>query len=326
MLKQTLCSQKICKHLFHRMMMSLASSASLASRLSLILSVTLILSTSIRLCYADIPPVFSTIDPLLTDLTAKAPAFEVDLEFEYGNNPVPSLIYLGTGTEPTVEALLEANLDLFVQKKVPWVDFAAIEGGGLLWFNSPTLLALTHTGFNYDSQYDQHTVPYLVGDSAKRFLWTINQLHSEAFTYILSKTAAEALGMTAPLAAPAAVQMRGGMQTVALAYDATTFKFNLPVDNGDPVNIRIYDYKGALSSSETVNYSGTLKSVTDLIAGKEAKIASLWKWMGTSWAVYLPGDSDGGASYATGKGFSLLSTINPGEGFWVNGNEAVTLE
>ena len=102
--------------------------------------ITLFLSMSIRLCYSDMPSVFTTIDPLLNDLTAKAPAFEVDLEFEYGSNPVPSFIYLGTGNQPTLAALLEANLDLFVQKKVPWVDFAAIEGGGLLWFNSPTLL------------------------------------------------------------------------------------------------------------------------------------------------------------------------------------------
>ena len=117
--------------------------------------ITLFLSVSIRLCYSDMPSVFTTIDPLLNDLTDKAPAFEVDLEFEYGSEPVPSFIYLGTGNRPTLDALLEANLDLFVQKKVPWVDFAAIEGGGLLWFNSPTLTALTHTDFNYDSQYDQ---------------------------------------------------------------------------------------------------------------------------------------------------------------------------
>ena len=50
------------------------------------------------------------------------------------------------------------------------------------------------------------------------------------------------------------------------------------------------------------------------------KITSVWKWQNGKWAVYLPGQSDGGQAYANSKGFSLLTTISPGEGFWVNAN------
>ncbi len=69
--------------------------------------------------------------------------------------------------------------------------------------------------------------------------------------------------------------------------------------------------------------------VASLVAGKQASIVSLWKWTdsGTGskvWAVNLPsgkngsGTPDSGASYAQSKGFALLTSILPGEGFWVN--------
>jgi hypothetical protein len=46
-------------------------------------------------------------------------------------------------------------------------------------------------------------------------------------------------------------------------------------------------------------------------------IASVWKWMGDKWAVFLPNETNPGA-YAASKGFEALQTISPGEGFWVN--------
>jgi VCBS repeat-containing protein len=71
--------------------------------------------------------------------------------------------------------------------------------------------------------------------------------------------------------------------------------------------------------------AGTAQAVTTLVAGKTTSVASLWKWGNGGWAVRLPGNEDGGEEYAKGKGFTLLNTINPGEGFWVNALEALTL-
>jgi len=47
---------------------------------------------------------------------------------------------------------------------------------------------------------------------------------------------------------------------------------------------------------------------------------SIWKWVnGSGWEFYSPLLSDeGNASYAKGMGMSVLSIINPGDGFWVN--------
>lgn len=57
-------------------------------------------------------------------------------------------------------------------------------------------------------------------------------------------------------------------------------------------------------------------TIEDLIAGKSG-ILSVWKWDNGNWAVYLPEETTPGA-YAQSKGFAVIDTINPGEGFWVN--------
>jgi uncharacterized protein YkwD len=48
---------------------------------------------------------------------------------------------------------------------------------------------------------------------------------------------------------------------------------------------------------------------------------TIWKWDATTsaWAFYAPSMTALAlATYAAGKGYEVLSTINPGEGFWVN--------
>ena len=61
--------------------------------------------------------------------------------------------------------------------------------------------------------------------------------------------------------------------------------------------------------------------------GDASQVVSLWKWVASgttigitypTWAFYSPSQSDGGQAYATIKGYDFLSTINAGEGFWIN--------
>ncbi len=47
---------------------------------------------------------------------------------------------------------------------------------------------------------------------------------------------------------------------------------------------------------------------------------SVWKWANNTWAVSLPGGDTAG--YAGSKNFGILTTIGPGEGFWVNSKGA----
>jgi hypothetical protein len=66
------------------------------------------------------------------------------------------------------------------------------------------------------------------------------------------------------------------------------------------------------------------QNISDLVQGKEDIIASVWKWDSGNWAVYLPGQDT--EAYAQSKGFTLLTNINPGEGFWVNATQPITLD
>jgi len=63
------------------------------------------------------------------------------------------------------------------------------------------------------------------------------------------------------------------------------------------------------------------------------KVNTIWKWLpsGTTsgiayptWAFYTPTQADRGQAYAQGKGYDFLTTINAGEGFWVNAATAFT--
>jgi len=67
------------------------------------------------------------------------------------------------------------------------------------------------------------------------------------------------------------------------------------------------------------------------------KVTTVWKWLPGSpatattaavpagWAFYSPVLGSGSAAYAASKGYSALTTINAGEGFWVNAANAFTV-
>jgi cyclophilin family peptidyl-prolyl cis-trans isomerase len=64
-----------------------------------------------------------------------------------------------------------------------------------------------------------------------------------------------------------------------------------------------------------------------------SKVTAIWKWVisGTTpgitypaWAFYTPALGDGGQAYASSRGYDFLSTINAGEGFWVNAKTSFT--
>jgi len=60
--------------------------------------------------------------------------------------------------------------------------------------------------------------------------------------------------------------------------------------------------------------------------GNPSQVTTVWKWLPASskWAFYSPALADGGLAYATGKGHEFLTTLNGGEGFWVNAKAAFT--
>ena len=72
------------------------------------------------------------------------------------------------------------------------------------------------------------------------------------------------------------------------------------------------------SVNATLDVAGTF--------GDAGKVSTVWKWIAASskWAFYTPTIPDGGAAYAATKGYDVLTTINAGEGFWVNAKATLT--
>lgn len=64
--------------------------------------------------------------------------------------------------------------------------------------------------------------------------------------------------------------------------------------------------------------SGTLDVASAF--GNANNVTTVWKWIASTakWAFYAPSQTDGGAAYASSKGYDFLTTINGGEGYWVN--------
>ena len=60
--------------------------------------------------------------------------------------------------------------------------------------------------------------------------------------------------------------------------------------------------------------SSTSQSVTDALASMTEKFISIWAYMDGSWKVYDPNN----------PGFSDLTTMEPGYGYWINATEACT--
>ena len=96
------------------------------------------------------------------------------------------------------------------------------------------------------------------------------------------------------------------------------------------------DISGIPASDTTLNlYSGwnlvglktdKKKAISEFISANKDKILSIWKWLGNTWAVYLPSlGEEATQNYADSKGFSVLTEINPAEGFWVNTTEDISL-
>ena len=63
--------------------------------------------------------------------------------------------------------------------------------------------------------------------------------------------------------------------------------------------------------------------------GNPANVTTVWKWIPATsrWAFYAPSmTAPTLATYASGKGYDVLTTINGGEGFWVNAKSVFTAQ
>ena len=115
-----------------------------------------------------------------------------------------------------------------------------------------------------DGGRQERVAPYLMTDGRGRFLWLVNQLHHEAFTFIMGQAIAEATGQPAVLAAPTKAHVWSGPQTFALAYDKTEVDLRLPYEPGQLIDITVYDLRSQpVSELRAVPYSGSVIATLD---------------------------------------------------------------
>jgi hypothetical protein len=65
------------------------------------------------------------------------------------------------------------------------------------------------------------------------------------------------------------------------------------------------------------------------LVGVSDTVVSVWKWLpaNSQWAFFAPSmTAQALATYAAGKGYAVLESIGPGEGFWVNTNAALIFQ
>ena len=154
----------------------------------------------------------------------------------------------------------------------------------------------------------------------------------------------------------------GSMQTVMANWSLSGSAASIDVNGGLTAHaitgnqqVTVYASYAAgltLSASQTVLIAGVTPAIATLDPGwnllgnsvnaplnvastfNDANIYSVWKWEPTgtnnaitypAWAFYTPALTDGGAAYAAAKGYDLLTTINGGEGFWVNAKVSSTV-
>lgn len=107
----------------------------------------------------------------------------------------------------------------------------------------------------------ERAAPYLVTNGQGNYLWLINQLHHEAFPFIVGQAIAEATGLPAVLAKPTKAHVWGGLQAFAMAYDNTSVNQRLPFAKGQLIDITVYDVRSQpISEQKGIPYSGSVQA------------------------------------------------------------------
>lgn len=81
-----------------------------------------------------------------------------------------------------------------------------------------------------------------------------------------------------------------------------------------------------LGSGTPVNVEAIFGKFDANIPNVTSNIITVWKWSNGGWEFWTPTMSNTDlATYAAGKGYQVLSTLRPGEGYWINAKAAVQL-
>ena len=171
--------------------------------------------------------------------------------------------------------------------------------------------------------------------SASTASGTVNQFFSYQITATNSPTSYGASGLPAGLSINQSTGLISGTPTASGTFNVTVTATNAGGTGSMTVTITTTTLAATtLNLNPGWNLLGNTGSPaiavqTDPSLSDSNKVTTVWKWnaQAAGWAFYAPSLAAGGtlATYAAGKGYQVLSTIEPGEGFWVNAAQAFTL-
>ena len=143
-------------------------------------------------------------------------------------------------------------------------------------------------------------------DRSGKFAYVANQVSNDVSVYTIN-TSSGALTAGNPATTAAGTASR------SIAIAAITVNVGQSVNLGANWNLLGNSVNAPLTVANTF--------------GNPVNVSSVWKWIHATskWAFYTPSIGDGGAAYAASQGYDFLTTINGGEGFWVNANTAFTV-
>jgi hypothetical protein len=117
----------------------------------------------------------------------------------------------------------------------------------------------------------------------------------------------------------------GTMRVVASIPDPNATSTAVPscIVDGPPVSYSLALPQGWSLLGNSLNQALSVAS----LYGDAASVTTVWKWdTALGWQFYTPSmDAATLQTYAAGKGYGVLTTINPGEGYWVNAKAQPTI-
>jgi len=264
------------------------------------------------------------------------------LSVSSGNGTVTSVpAGINCGTACTANFALGTNVTLTATPNAG-SSFNGWSGGGCYGTGTCQLTMNATTGVN--AAFGSITVPdpptvtgitFGHGSVTLDFIAPANNGGSAITGYTATCTAAGgATGTQTGTATPLTVT---GL-TYGMDYSCTIAASNSTGTSASPTVLAAAPLASTIDLAAGWNLVGNSFDTTLDVAsafGDATKVTSVWKWVtsGTrpnitypTWAFYSPGQNAGGQAFATSKGYDFLTTLNAGEGFWVDAKAAFKVQ
>ncbi len=232
-----------------------------------------------------LPEIFTALDPITFNFSTGSLAFDTTVLREFSESPEIEIDVLD-GQSSLIENI-KSNLNFLQNQGVTWVDITVLEGDGLLWFNSPTLISLQHTDFNHNAQYQNNDpngeLNIAAENAKKKFV-----LAADVLTVIVTEAQQRGIKVTANIESLAHIINRASGSGIGGEASALVLADNLPVPNAQQFKTIITEL---LSLGVDAVFAEAFSAEYDLVLETMLTQANIPYWhsgagVGNVWAGY----------------------------------------